>query len=73
MLFLQGTRDKLADLGLLQRVTQRLGARVSLQLFRNADHSFRVPGRSAAKDAEVRSNMMDALAAWTFAVISRRD
>jgi predicted alpha/beta-hydrolase family hydrolase len=73
MLFLQGTRDKLADLGLLQRVTQRLGARVSLQLFRNADHSFRVPGRSAAKDAEVRCDMMDALAAWTFAVISRRD
>jgi predicted alpha/beta-hydrolase family hydrolase len=73
MLFLQGTRDKLADLGLLQRVTQRLGARASLQLFRNADHSFRVPGRGAAKDAEVRCDMMDALAAWTFAVISRRD
>src|SRR5205823_13324259 len=34
MLFLQGTRDKLADLGLLQRVTQHLGARASLQLFR---------------------------------------
>src|SRR5438034_11508398 len=73
MLFLQGTRDKLADLGLLQRVTQHLGARASLQLFRDADYSFRVPARGAAKDAQVRCDMMDALAAWIFAVLSRRD
>ena len=73
MLFLQGTRDKLADLGLLQRVTQHLGARASLQLFRDADHSFRVPGRGAAKDAQVRCDMMDALATWTFALLSRCD
>src|SRR5881398_2937992 len=69
MLFLQGTRDKLADLGLLQRVTQHLGARASLQLFRDADHSFRVPARGAAKDAQVRCDMMDALAAWIFALL----
>src|SRR5436305_6066623 len=73
MLFLQGTRDKLADMGLLQRVTHRLGARASLQRFRDADHSFRVPARGAAKDAQVRCDMMDALAAWIFALLSRRD
>jgi predicted alpha/beta-hydrolase family hydrolase len=73
MLFLQGTRDKLADVRLLQGLTQRLGARASLQLFENADHSFRVPGRGGAKDVEVRREMMDALAVWTFSVISRSD
>lgn len=73
MLFLQGTRDKLADVGLLQGLRQRLGARASLQLFENADHSFRVPARGGRKDAQVTRDMMDTLAAWTFAVISRRD
>jgi predicted alpha/beta-hydrolase family hydrolase len=73
MLFLQGTRDKLAELGLLQRLTERLGARASLQLFQDADHSFRVPARAGRKDADVRSEMMDTLAAWTVSVISRRD
>jgi len=73
MLFLQGTRDKLADLSLLERLTRRLGARASLQLFQNADHSFRLPARSRGKDAEVRREMMDALASWTFRVISHRE
>jgi predicted alpha/beta-hydrolase family hydrolase len=73
MLFLQGTRDKLADLSLLERLTRRLGARASLQLFQNADHSFRLPAHSRGKDAEVRREMMDALASWTFRVISHRE
>jgi predicted alpha/beta-hydrolase family hydrolase len=72
MLFLQGTRDRLADLGLLQRLTQRLGARASLQLFQDADHSFRVPARAVRNDAEVRREMMDALVDWTFSMSSRR-
>jgi uncharacterized protein len=73
MLFLQGTRDRLADLGLLQRLTRRLGARASLHLFQDADHSFRVPARAGRNDAEVRCEMMDALTDWTFSVSSRRD
>jgi alpha-beta hydrolase superfamily lysophospholipase len=73
MLFLQGTRDKLADLSLLERLTRRLGTRASLQLFQNADHSFRLPARSGGKDAEVRREMMDALANWAFRVISHRE
>ena len=43
MLFLQGSRDKLADLELLQRLIARLGERASLRLMQDADHSFRVP------------------------------
>jgi predicted alpha/beta-hydrolase family hydrolase len=43
MLFLQGTRDALADLGLLRALTERLGDLASLRLFPDADHSFHVP------------------------------
>ena len=71
MLFLQGTRDALADLELLAPVTQRLGKRASLRVVQDADHSFHVPARSGRKDADVRREMLDALAAWTLSVISR--
>ena len=69
MLFLQGTRDKLADLGLLERLMERLGPRASLRLVQDADHSFRVPARA---DAVVKCEMMDAMAEWIFAPVSRR-
>jgi predicted alpha/beta-hydrolase family hydrolase len=71
MLFLQGTRDALAELALLQPLTQRLGARATLRLVEDADHSFHVPARSGRKDAEVRAEMLDALAAWTRSLIAR--
>src|SRR5262249_32666323 len=48
MLFLQGTRDRLADLGLLERLMERLGPRALLRLVQDADHSFRVPARADA-------------------------
>jgi len=64
MLFLQGTRDELAQLELLQPLIDRLGARVTLKLLQDADHSFHVPARTGRKDAEVRAEMLDALATW---------
>jgi uncharacterized protein len=73
MLFLQGTRDQLAEPQLLSSVTARLGKRASLHLLQDADHSFHIPARSGRKDAEVRREMLDALAGWMLAVISRRD
>jgi uncharacterized protein len=69
MLFLQGSRDKLAELGLLSRLIER---RASLRLIQDADHSFRVPARAGRKDADVKRDMMDALAAWIGSAISRR-
>jgi len=72
MLFLQGSRDKLAELGLLSRLIERLGERASLELIQDADHSFRVPARAGRRDADVKRDMMDALAAWIGSVISRR-
>jgi uncharacterized protein len=70
MLFLQGTRDALAMLDQLEPVCQALGARATLKLFADADHSFHVPARTGRKDAQVRSDMLDALAVWIDAVIA---
>jgi len=69
MLFLQGTRDTLAALDQLVPLCRALGARASLRLFEDADHSFHVPARSGRKDADVRGEMLDALAAWIDDVI----
>jgi predicted alpha/beta-hydrolase family hydrolase len=64
MLFLQGTRDQLADLNLLQPLAGRLGVRATLKLFEDADHSFHVPARTGRKDPEVMDELADELARW---------
>lgn len=64
MLFLQGTRDSLAVVDQLEPLRKALGARATLKLFAEADHSFHVPARTGRKDAQVRGEMLDALAAW---------
>jgi predicted alpha/beta-hydrolase family hydrolase len=69
MLFLQGTRDALADLGELEPVCAALASRATLKLFADADHSFHVPARTGRKDAEVLAEMLDAFAAWAARLI----
>ncbi len=69
MLFLQGTRDALAMLDELQPVCDGLGARATLKLYEGADHSFHVPARSGRTDAEIMSEMLDALAEWADGII----
>ncbi len=64
MLFLQGSRDELARLELLDRLVARLGARAALTVFEEADHSFHVPARTGRSDAEVLARMLDTLAGW---------
>jgi predicted alpha/beta-hydrolase family hydrolase len=64
MLFLQGTRDDFANLQLIEPLCQQLGARATLKLFQEADHSFHVPARTGRKDSEVRAELLDALADW---------
>lgn len=68
MLFLQGTRDDLADLQLLKPLIERLGERAKLILFADADHSFHVPARSGRKDSDVVAELAAALAAWAIAL-----
>ena len=70
MLFLQGTRDELAQLARLQAVVQRLGARATLHLLAEADHAFHVPARSGRRDADVRHELLDALVRWIDAVVA---
>src|ERR1700722_18960113 len=50
MLFVQGTRDGLADFSLLQNVVAELGAQASLSKVDQADHSFHVPAKSGRND-----------------------
>jgi predicted alpha/beta-hydrolase family hydrolase len=69
MLFLQGTRDALAYLDQLEPVCAALGSRATLKLFADADHSFHVPARTGRKDAQVRAEVLDTLAAWVDEVI----
>jgi len=64
MLFLQGTRDELAHLPLIEALAGQLGARASLELFADADHSFHVPKRSGRTDAQVIASLADTLAGW---------
>ena len=64
MLFLQGTRDELADLELLAPLVDRLGPGAALHRVEEADHAFHVPARTGRKDAEIRAEMADTVAAW---------
>ena len=64
MLFLQGTRDKLADLELLQPVIERLGERATLHVVEGADHSFDVLKRSGRSPSDVLAELAQTVATW---------
>jgi uncharacterized protein len=64
MLFLQGTRDKLADLDLLRPVIGRLGERATLHVVEGADHSFEVLKRSGRSPNEVLEELAQTVATW---------
>jgi hypothetical protein len=69
MLFLQGTRDALAELDLLEPVVKGLRQTATLHLVKEADHSFHVLARSGRNDREVMAEVLDAFAAWVSASI----
>jgi hypothetical protein len=64
LLFLQGTRDTFAELALLEPLVKRLGDPATLILFQDADHSFHVSARAGRSDAQVRTEVLNALATW---------
>jgi predicted alpha/beta-hydrolase family hydrolase len=68
MLFLQGTRDEFATQAHLMPVIESLGARARLEWLRDADHSFHVPVRSGRSDAQVRDELLDAIAVFSGAL-----
>jgi predicted alpha/beta-hydrolase family hydrolase len=64
MLFLQGDRDRLADLELLQPVCRRLGERATLHVVAGADHGFHVLKSSGRTDEQVQGELARAVASW---------
>jgi len=64
MLFLQGTRDTLADLTLLEPIVKKLGALGKLHIIESADHGFHVLKRSGETDASVLTELARTTAAW---------
>ena len=69
LLFLQGTRDTLAEVALIEPVVQRLGPRATLHLEEGADHSFHVLARSGRNDREVMAEILDEFAKWTEPIV----
>ncbi len=64
MLFLQGTRDRLTDLEVLQPLCQKLGDRVSLHVIDSADHSFKVLKRSGKTTEDAQTELAETIAEW---------
>jgi uncharacterized protein len=64
MLFLQGTRDDLADLGLLRPVCAKLGPLATLSVVQGADHSFHMLKRSGTSDTAVLQQLVQTAASW---------
>jgi predicted alpha/beta-hydrolase family hydrolase len=65
MLFLSGTRDKLAQLDLLQPVVAGLKGRATLHLLDTADHSYSVLKRTRKSSENVFAEMARVLADWS--------
>ena len=70
MLFLQGSRDALAEAPLVEAEVQKLGARATLAMTQDADHSFHVPKRSGRTDVEVMDSLLNTVAEWIEAVLA---
>lgn len=64
MLFIQGTRDTLARLDLIQKVARNLGSRATLHVVDDADHGFHVRRSSGRDDAAVIEEIADAMKKW---------
>ena len=69
MLFLQGTRDTLADLTLMKEVTAELGERATLQVIDGADHSFAVLKRSGRTNEQAFEELVKAFFDWARRIV----
>lgn len=64
MLFLQGTRDKLANLELLKPLCDQLESRCRLHILDGGDHSFKPLKRSGRTHEDVLNEAIEVLADW---------
>ncbi|HEU5310364.1 MAG TPA: alpha/beta family hydrolase, partial [Candidatus Eisenbacteria bacterium] len=73
MLFLQGTKDKLASLELLTPVVERLGERATIHIVEDADHSFAMPKRSGRDLDDVLFELARTTSAWADGLAGGRE
>jgi predicted alpha/beta-hydrolase family hydrolase len=64
MLFLQGTRDKLAELDRMRTVVEGLGDRATMVVVEEGDHSFKVPKRTGKTHEDVIEDLAERIRAW---------
>ena len=64
MLFLQGTRDSFADLKLLRPICAELRPQTTLQIIKDADHSFHGPKSTGKTDLVVLSELAQTVSLW---------
>ena len=64
LLFLQGTRDALADLDLVRTTVSQVGPHATLHVVDGADHAFHVLVRSGRSNAQVLEELAETTAAW---------
>jgi predicted alpha/beta-hydrolase family hydrolase len=69
MLFVQGTRDEMADVSLIESTVHALGAQAMLHWVPDGDHSLRAPGRTGRDPSQVLDGVYDAIARWIERVI----
>lgn len=72
LLFVQGTRDELAGLALLEPVVRNLGRRATLHVVEHADHGFDVLVRSGRTHGEVMAELADTIAGWMERAVTAR-
>ncbi|MDE2655716.1 MAG: alpha/beta hydrolase [Gemmatimonadota bacterium] len=70
MLFHQGTRDRLADLGLLRPLLERIGMRATLHVVEGGDHSLGMLKRSGRTQDDVLAEVAAVTRRWTEGVLA---
>lgn len=64
MLFLQGTRDTLADLVHVHEVVNSLGERATLHIVEGGDHSFKTLKSAGRSEGDVLDELADTIVTW---------
>ncbi|HEU5297366.1 MAG TPA: alpha/beta family hydrolase [Burkholderiaceae bacterium] len=71
MLFVQGTRDELADAGLIEPTVEALRGTATMHWVPEGDHSLHVPAKSGRTDAQVLASALDAARDWIERIVER--
>jgi predicted alpha/beta-hydrolase family hydrolase len=69
MLFVQGTRDRLAEVDRIRRIVGGLPDRAELHVVEDGDHGFDVLKRTGKSTAEVYREMASAVLSWVHAAL----